>query len=327
MALQIRTTGDADYGQYIKALVCGPAGAGKTLWSSTFPGAVFASAESGLMSVASRKLKYADVASPADVKELISMLSQDEAVRDKMFGVPVKTLVVDTMDEVQKLFIQERLRAKKLEALDMQGWGWLGEQIRAVLRSLRNLPMNVVFTCHLKEVTDNESGQVFFKPALQGAVGDEIANYMDLALLLRSRVKTVVVGDQSKRVAERYLQTYPDAQHTWIKDRSGQLESEVPVNFTDDYERIHKAIFGFMDQLPPSEVATPEVEATLPEPAETPVTVASPEPKPKAEVGAKFTCVECGDEFDDLDQRDLSVAMQRKVLDKKCYDALKEKRK
>lgn len=324
MGLQIRTTGDADYGQYVKALVCGPAGAGKTLFSSTFPGAVFASAEGGLMSIASRQLKYADVASPSDVKELISMLSQDEAVRNKMFGIEVKTLVVDTMDEVQKLFIQERLRSKKLEALDMQGWGWLGEQIRSVLRSLRNLPMNVVFTCHLKEVTDNESGQVFFKPALQGAVGDEIANYMDLAVLLRNRVRTVVdpASGNSKRVIERYLQTYPDSQHTWIKDRSGTLENEVPVNFTDDYERIHSSIFGFMKDLPASEVVESAEEPVVSEPVtETPVTVT-----PKAEVGAKFKCEECGEEFDDLDQRDLSKAMARRVLDKKCYEAQKEKK-
>ncbi len=326
MGLQVRTTGDADYGQHIKALVCGPAGAGKTLFSSTFPGAVFASAEGGLMSIASRKLKYADVGSPSDVKELISMLSQDEPVRDKMFGIPVKTLVVDTMDETQKLFIQERLRSKKLEALDMQGWGWLGEQMRSVLRSLRNLPLNVVFTCHLKEVTDNESGQVFFKPALQGAVGDEIANYMDLALLLRNRVRTVVdpATGNSKRVIERYLQTYPDSQHTWIKDRSGTLENEVPVNFTDDYERIHSSIFGFMGSSTP-EVVVPDPDPVVSEPTETPVVV-SPEPKQKSEVGAKFKCEECGEEFDDLDQRDLSKAMARRVLDKKCYEAQKEKK-
>lgn len=378
MGLEIQTTGAEDYGQHIKALIAGAPGAGKTLISSTFPYPIYASAEGGLMSVARRKVKFVNVQNTGQLKELRGLLSQDAGVREGMFGQPIQTLVVDTIDEIQRLFVRERLDAKRKESFDQQDWGWLGEQMRSMLRGLRNLDMNVVFTCHIKEVTDQVSGQVFIKPALQGAVGDEIAQYMDLAVLLRSEIKTKVVGTATERYEQRYLQTYKDGAHDWIKDRSGQLPPDVLVNFEDDYERIHKAIFGYMtedwsrhesttvqglqeiladtaDKDPveslqeaataretPAEVEQPSVEeqdvqqpaelaelaelkpfAEEPdEPSATPeeetATVPSPEPKPSNEDGP-WGCTDCGASIDNIDQKELSEIMARKLLCSPCY--------
>jgi hypothetical protein len=183
--------------------------------------------------------------------------------------------------------------------------------------------MNVVFTCHLKESTDQITGQVFFKPALQGGVGDEVANYMDLALLLRSKTKAVPDGTSTKMVTERYLQTFKDSQHDWIKDRSGQLPSEVVINFEDDYQRMYEPIFGFMaDDFKSTEppVGVPVDVKPKAGGATTPVPVGAGEE-------ASYTCEECGNEFTDSDQRDLSVTILRRVLDKACYNAATEKKK
>lgn len=43
--MKIRRTGADDYGKYVKALICGEPGSGKTLISSTFPNPLYASAE------------------------------------------------------------------------------------------------------------------------------------------------------------------------------------------------------------------------------------------------------------------------------------------
>lgn len=363
MGIEIFTTGSEDYGQYMKVLICGAPGSGKTLISSTFPNAFYASAEGGLMSVARRRVRGTNIRSSKDLQEVKSALDQPESVRAEMFGGPVDTVVIDTVDEIQRLLHKERMTAKRLESFDQASWGWLGEQMRAILRGFRNLEMNVVFTCHLKETVDQSTGQVFFKPALQGAVGDEIAQYMDLALLLRTELGTRIVGNTTERFEKRFLQTYKDSQHDWIKDRSGQLPGEVEVNFEDDYERLNAAIFGFVGKAleertvlslqqvvedtssvrdlseaakaaeSPNEVVEPEpstivpdVPDTVPDPEPVEPEAVSPEPKPATVEGQVFECTECGSNFDSIDQKELSDIILRRVVCKPCYDILTKKK-
>lgn len=339
--VEIRVTGADDYGQHMKVLVGGPAGAGKTLLSSTFPNAIFASAESGLMSVARKRLRYAVINHTDELLDLKNKLSQDPGVRATMLGGPVDTLVVDTIDEIQRLFVQERKQAKHSDKFDMQDWGWLGDQMRVVLRGLRNLDMNVVFTVHTKEVQDSDSGKIYIRPALQGAVGDEIAQYMDLALMLKTENNRVLDGKEVKQVTNRFLQTFPDERHDWIKDRSGQLPSNFPVNFTDDYDRLHTAIFGWIteeweatrsqatveltevaDVLKPDEQRLEEAAVARDVPAEIvePDVLKSEAPPADVVPPGGYKCEECDVKFDSQDQFDLSMLMTQRGL---CVDCFK----
>jgi hypothetical protein len=126
----------------------------------------------------------------------------------------------------------------------MQDWGWLNEQMQAIVRGLRNLDMNVVMTCHLKQVVDEETGRVSYRPALSGAIGNDIASYVDLALVLETHTVAKVVGDKAEQVRVRTLVTVPDNARPWIKDRSGKLPETIEVNFQDDFARIHEMIYS-----------------------------------------------------------------------------------
>ena len=144
MGLSVKTSGSEDYGRSIKALICGPPGAGKTLTSSTWPNVLYASAEGGLMSVADRKVNYVDVDSSNTLLELKNVLSQPSDVREKMLGFKVDTVVLNTIDEIQRIFIRERLADQRREAFVLQDWGWLGERMIATINGFRNLDMNAV---------------------------------------------------------------------------------------------------------------------------------------------------------------------------------------
>lgn len=265
MTIQVQITGDQEYGRYIKALFCGDPGSGKTLISSTFPNPVFASAEGGLMSIARKRLPFVKIDATEKLLALKNAMEQEPHVRAKLLGVQdrfdrIDTVVIDTIDEVARLLIKERLEANKKETLAIADWGWLGDQLRAIIRSFRNLDMHVVFTCHLKSSEDSETGRIYFKPAIQGAVGDEIAGYVDLALLLRAQPMARVVDGESKRVMVRYLRTMPDPSFPWIKDRSGCLPAEMDINFDDDFQRINALIFGGLDDEVVVTVGTPLVD-------------------------------------------------------------------
>lgn len=262
MGLQVKRTGSTDYGFYVKALVCGEPGTGKTLTASTWPNPIYANAEGGLMSIASRDIPTVDITSSGVMLDLKNALSQSPEVREKMLGVPVDTVVIDTIDEVARLLVKERLEQGNKDAMAIADWGWLGEQLRSMVRAYRNLPMNVIFNCHLKSVEDADSGTQFFKPAIQGAMGDEIAGYVDIAGVLTARPITEVINGKNHRRIVRILQTFPDVKRPWIKDRSGKLPMEFPVNFEDDYKRLHELIYGdVVDHQP-------EVQQTIVQPAE-----------------------------------------------------------
>ncbi len=283
MALNVRTTGSQDYQKYIKMLVCGGAGLGKTLMSSTAPNVLYASAEGGMMSVAEKNLPVMDITKTSQIQELIVALDQVPKVRAKIIGHPIDTVVIDTIDEVARIFVAERIESEKKESMAIQDWGWLGDQLRGMIRSLRNLEMNVIFTSHLKSTEDAETSRMFFKPAIQGAMGDEIAAYVDLAVLLTARPVMRVVNGENVRTVVRTMQTYPDVHHPWIKDRSGKLPMEFPINFKDDFARLQGYIYGDA----PVKADEPQAPVVVSEPVkpvkapEAKQTVATPQTKPE----------------------------------------------
>lgn len=336
--LEIKRTGAAEYGTHMKVLLAGRPGAGKTLLASTFPNPFYACAEGGLMSVADRDIPFVDVKGSADLRELRNHLKQPPEVRAQSLGTPVDTIVIDTIDWLQKLLKEERKREKNLDNFDQASWGWLGDKLAGIVRGFNNLPLNVVFTSHLSESKDEKEGNIFIRPSLQGAMGNDIAQFFDLTLLLKAIPSTTVRNNETVRVTRRYLQTYPDSQYDWIKDRSGKLPAEFDVNFKDDYQRIYDLIYGTR-KVPLRDSVSYQVEAVQQQPSTPEVAAAvvdavqakDPEVKePTAESGP-WACDRCGTTqqdkygcngtYDDPDQHALSLQATGESL---CNFAFKE---
>lgn len=279
MALKVKNVRahfQASKDRHIKILVAGPPGSGKTRSASTWPDPLYADVEGRLLSVRDRDVHSIDIRSIADLDELRAALAQDPKVREKILGVPVQTIVIDTVDEVARLIIKERLRAEKRDQMQMTDWGYLADSLRALLRGYRNLDMNVVMNVHVRSESDSETGRTWEKPAIQGQVGDEIAAYVDEAVLLVAR--PTVDPKTGERVLVRHFQTFPDAAHTWVKDHSGTLPLEFPINLNDDYKRLSARIFG---AKPAAQSAPPEAEdrTPAPEPVKPAAKVAASKPK------------------------------------------------
>jgi AAA domain-containing protein len=244
MGLTVRRAGTDDYGRYINCLVVGEPGAGKTRSSSTWPNPIYASAEGGMMSVADRQPAVVDITSSHVLLELRNILVQEPKVREQMLGVPCDTVILDTVDELSRILIRERLEREKKDTLAIADWGWLGDQLRNIVRGFRNLDLHTVFLVHAKNAEDSETGRIITKAAIQGAMGDEIAGYVDIAVLLTARPMTKVVNGQNVREIVRFWQTYPTPNAPWVKDRSGKLPPELAINFEDDFKRLEDLVYG-----------------------------------------------------------------------------------
>lgn len=311
MPIETTRTGASNYGQYIKLLLGGVPGSGKTITSSTFPDAFYASAEGGLMSVADRNVAYTSITKITQLLELKEILSGDTTLQETVLGFRPKTVVIDTIDEVQRIMAKERMVSERVPALRMQDYGWLGDQMRSLVRGFRNLDVNLVLTVHLKETKDDDAGTVVYTPGMVGAFANEVAGYVDISGVLKGRTEASVENNRPKKTIVRHLVTFPDPQYPWLKDRSGKLPGEFSINFEDDYERMHALIYGnvpLVDQLTLDVVNVPEV----------------PEVMPEAVIKGKFECAECATKFDSDDQAALSKMRARKVLCKPCYELIRK---
>lgn len=243
MSLTIKVTSADDYGHNVKMLIAGDVGSGKTVASSTTPNPLIVSVEPGLMSIADRRIPYAKIEKVSDLLQLRAALDQAPETRQKLIGVPVDTVVIDTIDEVQRLLISERLAQTGEDAMRIQDFGWLREEMLKIIRGFRDLDMHFVATCHVKTVSDEETGHVAVKPGMQGALADEIGGYFDVVgvIALETALKAGDLGAQT--VVKRFLRTQPDAKHAWLKDRSWKLPPKVELNGRDDFQRMTEIMF------------------------------------------------------------------------------------
>jgi len=240
VTLVIRTTGIEDYledgGGRIKVLIMGAPGSGKTRSSSGWPKPLLADCEDGRMSVADRRIPYAAIKSPADMKALLGM-AEDEAKRPKDQR-RFETLVVDTLDAYQRIVIQDYLkRNNKASMSGWQDWGHLDAEMNELVGRLNGLPMNVVVNLHVKDTKvgendEGEGGYLVKSPKLKGDLRDQIAAEFDLVGFMESGWEAV----DGKRALTRYIQWEPSPDKPILKDRSGQLPARTSVTFTDqDY--------------------------------------------------------------------------------------------
>lgn len=329
--MEIKKTGRAEYGQYAKILVYGMPGHRKTLLGSTAKDVLFCSIEAGLMTIADREIDFKEIQEPVDLQETFAFLRSGEH--------NYRWVVVDTLDELQKVFIADRLKRERREVMALQDWGYVGEQMQKALRAYRNLPMNVVFLCHAKTEQDQESGLLITKPLLQGAIGDQIAGFMDLSAFITADVAKMTEGGEPETVVTLRFQASPRFPH--IKDRSGKMPDFYRLNLETDLEDIHKMIFGGkkLPKAQPQQVVEPlSVEVPKVEVAKEPVQEEILAPKvpidpPKAQqinvhsaeellkekLGAEVietlpNCAECNVTVEDQDLADLSRHRYEKVL-------------
>ncbi len=144
---------------------------------------------------------------------------------------PYKTLVLDSITEIQKFGMYEVMRRMLLDPKnsdrdpDMPGiaeWGKNTEQIRKLTRAFRDLPMNVVITA-LATNDMSDSGIIRkSKPALSNKLSFEIPGFFDIVGYMYVRERKIPYTDPQEVEQVRNLLTMATQKHV-AKDRTGVL--------------------------------------------------------------------------------------------------------
>lgn len=251
MTLVVRTTGIEDYldgGQgRIKALIMGSPGSGKTRSSSYWPKPLLADCEEGRMSVADRRIPYAAIRTPQDMKALLD-LAEAEAKRPKEQR-RFETLIIDTLDAYQRTVIQRYLaKQKRTEMSGWEDWSYLDSRMNNLIGRLMLLPMNIIVLVHTKDTQIAQQDRTMIR--LQGAMKEQLPADFDFVGLFDNEFDLV----DGKRGMKRSILWEPTPMADWLKARGGGLTSTPVVFAQSDFDAIRDGIRKALEGIKGGEV-------------------------------------------------------------------------
>lgn len=186
---------------FVKALIYGESGTGKTVLASTAPRPIlWLESEGGTNSIADREgIDIARVHGLDTYREALQYLEANPGI--------YKTVVIDSFSETQAAVLKDIMRGVKAqdptrdEFMPQFGeWGRLTAVMREIARAFRDLPANVVITALQREDKDDMTGRIKIRPRLSPTLADELPAFMDLVGYLY--VATAKGGEVAKKGVE-----------------------------------------------------------------------------------------------------------------------------
>lgn len=153
---------------------------------------LFLDLEGGLTTLRKRnELDTIQVRTMSELEKIVNLLAKSYASGNGYY----KTVCLDGVTETQKLDMHTVMAEAKRTAKDPNNvdilvpspreWGKSGERMRMVIRSLRDLPCNLICTALLAQEI-NDKGQKNVYPSIPGKLKNELAGFFDIVGCLRA---------------------------------------------------------------------------------------------------------------------------------------------
>jgi hypothetical protein len=167
--------------QFLKALVFGPHGNGKTRFLGTADDdertkpMLFLDMEGGTQTLVGRDTDMVQVRDWADFNEAYAFLASGTS--------GYKSVAIDSISEVQiegmLAILEKDTKRPDEDAMGQSEWGIILVQMRRFVRSFKDLPMHVFMTALAKDSVTPRVGAVKI-PLLQGSFSNELPGIMDV---------------------------------------------------------------------------------------------------------------------------------------------------
>lgn len=218
-------------------LIYGSPGIGKTLFAALCPKSVYLDTEGSARNVTG--LNRIEVKSLTDVDSVIAKLRSDPTKAD--------TIVIDSLDELVNNYAKTEARAKgftnKSGNLTLEGYGILRDRFMAMMRSLRDLGVNVCFVAHAEMVDLPGEGKKW-TIRLPSDYAREVMAMMDVVGFMGWTVKD---GVKVRRVFFRPQDTFDAKARGALNAETGEHRDIVPEFM--DAEKIGDATLGKLLKL------------------------------------------------------------------------------
>jgi len=146
-----------------KILIYGDSGSGKTYGCSRSNNTIVLLCEKNGMVSVRHSNSNALVVGCTNISEVRAFMH--EAMNGGLKKHGVETIVIDGLTEIQRMIKDEIIGSGK--QMKLQDWGLLADKMRKLLRTIRNLPFNVICTA-LAEYTYNEDQVRYTNPQFEG---------------------------------------------------------------------------------------------------------------------------------------------------------------
>ena len=273
----------------IKVGIYGPEGVGKTTLASMFPGAVFIDTEGST--------KHMDVArfdAPLELSDVQEQLTWALANSGQ-----VGTLVIDTVDSLEKLVFQAVCSEKKINNIEDIGYGkgyvyakQKMQQILELLDAIVARGVHVVLVCHsmirkFEQPDEMGSYDRYMLKLNEKNIAPIVKEWVDMLLFCNYKTDVVTASDGKTKKARGGQKRIMYANHSacWdAKNRFG-LPDEMPM----EYDQIAE-LFGEAKPVEAQEIEIPsaaakpaEVKKDAPAEVSTAATLPKSKPAKKAE--------------------------------------------
>lgn len=240
-------------------VIYGRSGSGKTTLASTFPTPMLYVnvRDNGTDSIADVDgIMVYDVESVDDVEELRLFLAKDK-------GKTYKTLVIDTMSQLQEVYVEHVVEQKEKKSdkkpgewgsMSKQDWGSVASELKAFVIEMRDLPMEVVFIAQDRTFNmDDEMEESQLLPEIGPRLMPSVAGVMNAAVqvvgctFIKRKIITKKSSKSNKKIrtekAVHCLRLGPNA--TFITKIRKPRKQEAP-DFIEDptYDDIIAVIEG-----------------------------------------------------------------------------------
>jgi phage nucleotide-binding protein len=216
---------------FVKLLVYGDSGVGKTTLIKTAPKPIIISTESGLLPLSGLNIPVLKV---SNYDELVEAF---EYVTDPANAASFETICLDSITDLAEAIL---IAYKKDHKDPRQAYGKLNDDIAEIVRAFRDIETHhVYFSSKQNRVEDSNTGVARYGATMPGrTLSQSLPYFFDIVMCLQ-------IGEDEDGNKYRYLQTQPSSTHT-AKDRSCKLsDPEVP-----DLSVVINKIIGVKDVIP-----------------------------------------------------------------------------
>lgn len=229
MSIEFTTTkGSA---KYVKLLVYGESGVGKTRLIASAPAPVIISSESKLRSLSALDIPVIKIKTIEDFRAAYDFVVKDE--KAKRF----KTICLDSISDIAETALTQLLK----DYTDgRQAYGELNSLMTEMVKKFRDLEgKNVYFIAKQKRIGDPASSLGSFSPLMPGqTLGPQLPYYFDYVFAMR-------IGQNEDKSQYSYLQTESDLQYIAKGDRNlEKFEKAPPGSDEPDLNLIFNKLSG-----------------------------------------------------------------------------------
>lgn len=218
----IKITGTKSNSNFVKMLVFGDSGVGKTKLISTAPDPIIISTESGLLSIADCDFPVLIAKTLEDMYEIYELLQTEEYLK-------YKTICLDSITDLAESILTNNKRGTKD---GRAAYGKLNDDIGDIIRAFRDIDTHHVYmTAKQSRIEDANTGVAKYKAMMPGkTLVQQLPFWFDI-------VSCLLVGEDEEGELFRYLQTQPSITHD-AKDRSGKLDNPERPDLSFIFDKI-----------------------------------------------------------------------------------------